>query len=75
VAKTAQGLKGRILRKKFILPIKSWFFTFFSSLFFILSHGSHRYNLNVKFLIFFKKFYKVHNVEVLSQDPCQQKEF
>jgi hypothetical protein len=25
--------------------------------------------LNVKFLILFKKFYKVHSVEVLSQDP------
>jgi hypothetical protein len=29
----------------------------------------------MKFLIFFKKFYKVHSVEVLSQDPHQQKEF
>jgi hypothetical protein len=29
----------------------------------------------VKILIFFKKFYKVHSVEVLSQDPCQQNEF
>jgi hypothetical protein len=33
VVKTAQGLKGRVLRKKFILPIESWFFTFFT-------HGS-----------------------------------
>ena len=23
----------------------------------------------------FKKYYKVHNIEVLNQDPCQQKEF
>jgi hypothetical protein len=25
----AQGLKDRVLRKKFVLPIESWFFTFF----------------------------------------------
>jgi hypothetical protein len=31
------------------------------------------YDLNVKFLIFFKNFYKVHSVEVWSQDPHQQK--
>jgi hypothetical protein len=29
VAKIAQVLKGRVLRKKFVLPMKSWFFTFF----------------------------------------------
>jgi hypothetical protein len=29
----------------------------------------------MKFLIFSKKLYKVHSVEVLSQDPCQQEEF
>jgi hypothetical protein len=29
----------------------------------------------VKFLIFSKKFYKVHNVEVLSQDPINKKNF
>jgi hypothetical protein len=59
VAKTAQGLKGRVLRKKFVLPIKSWFFTFFN---FSFVHGStschlqrNRYDLNLKFLIFFKK--------------------
>jgi hypothetical protein len=33
------------------------------------------YDLNVKILIFLKKYYKVHSVEDLSQDPCQQKEF
>jgi hypothetical protein len=33
VAKSAQGLKGRVLRKKFVLPIESWFFTFFHFLF------------------------------------------
>jgi hypothetical protein len=33
------------------------------------------YNLNMKFfIIFFKKFYKVHSLEVLSQDSHQQKE-
>jgi hypothetical protein len=29
----------------------------------------------VKFFIFLKKFYAVLNVEVLSQDPREQKEF
>jgi hypothetical protein len=29
VAKSAQGLKGMVLREKFVLPIESWFFTFF----------------------------------------------
>jgi hypothetical protein len=53
-------------------------FHFFSLFFF--AHDSSwrhlhcdRYNLNVKFLIFFKNFYKVHSVEVWSEDPCQQK--
>jgi hypothetical protein len=80
VAETAQGLKGKVLKKKFFLPIESWFFTFFHSFFF--THGSarchlkcDRYNENVKFLIFFKKFYKVHNVEVLSQDPINKMNF
>jgi hypothetical protein len=27
------------------------------------------------YMIFLKKFYKFHNVGVLSQDPCQLKEF
>jgi hypothetical protein len=27
-AQNAQGLKGRMLRKKFFLPLESWFFTF-----------------------------------------------
>jgi hypothetical protein len=71
VAETAQGLKDKVLRIKFVLPIEPWFFTFFSL--FFLPHGSawchlqcDRYDLNVKFLIFFKKVYKVHSVEVLS---------
>jgi hypothetical protein len=53
-------------------------FHFFSLLFF--AHGSaschlqcDRYDLNVKFLIFFKNFYKVHSVEVWNQDSHQQK--
>jgi hypothetical protein len=73
----AQGLKGRVLRKKFVLPIKSWFFTFF--IFYFFAHGfaschlqCNCYDPNVKFLIFFKKFYKVHSDEVLNQDPCEK---
>jgi hypothetical protein len=38
VAKTAQGLKDRVLKKKFVLSIESWDFTIFSILFF--AHGS-----------------------------------
>jgi hypothetical protein len=29
VAKTTQGLKGKMLKKKFVLSIESWFFHFF----------------------------------------------
>jgi hypothetical protein len=29
VAEIAQGLKGMVLKKKFVLPTKSWFFNFF----------------------------------------------
>jgi hypothetical protein len=51
----------------------SLFFTFF---FVHCSAWCHlqcdRYDLNVKFFIFFKKFYKVHSVEVWSQDSRQQ---
>jgi hypothetical protein len=49
VAKTAQGLKGKVLRKKFILPIESWFFTFFhfSFLFMVL----HDVTFNVTIMI------------------------
>jgi hypothetical protein len=36
VAESALGLKGRFLEKKFVLPIKSWFFTFFHFLFFFM---------------------------------------
>jgi hypothetical protein len=31
--------------------------------------------MNVKFLIFFKKFYKIQSIEVLNQDPRKQNEF
>jgi hypothetical protein len=29
MAKIAQGFKGMVLRKKFVLPIESWFSNFF----------------------------------------------
>ena len=71
--------QGMVLLKKFFLPIESWFFTFFT---FFFAHPSawcylqcDCYNVNVKFLIFFKKFYKVHRVGVLNQDPRQQETF
>jgi hypothetical protein len=36
VAEAAQGPKGRVLRKKFVLSIKSWFFTSFFTFTFLL---------------------------------------
>jgi hypothetical protein len=36
VAETAHGLKGRVLKKEFVLPIKSSFFTFFHFLFLLM---------------------------------------
>jgi hypothetical protein len=36
VTKIAQRLKGKVLINKFVLPIKSWFFTLFH---FFFAHG------------------------------------
>jgi hypothetical protein len=71
VAETAQGLKGK---KEFFFVHRILVFHFFSLFFtFFFVHGSvwchlhcDHYDLNVRFLKFSKKFYKVHNVEVLS---------
>jgi hypothetical protein len=78
VAKTAQGLKGKVLKKKFVLPIESCVFTFFPILLF--AHGStwchlqyDCYNFNMKFIIFYKKIYKFQNVGILIQDPSHKK--
>jgi hypothetical protein len=43
VAQTAQGLKDRVLRKKFVLPIASWFFHFFH--FFLLLMSPSKWSL------------------------------
>jgi hypothetical protein len=68
--------EGQGSQKIVCIAHKILVFHFFSL--FFLAHGStwchlqcDCYNLNVKFLIFFKNFYKVHSVEVWSQDPCQ----
>jgi hypothetical protein len=50
-------------------------FFFFLTFFFFFHVTFDPYNMNVKFLIFFKFFNKVHSVEVWNQDPCQQKYF
>jgi hypothetical protein len=70
--------KGQGSQKIVCFAHKILVFHFFSLFFF--AHDSawrhlqcDHYDLNVKILIFFKKFYKVHSVEVWSQDPCQQK--
>ena len=72
VAKIAQGLKGKVLRKYFVLLIKSLFFTFIHP---FLGHDStwchlqcDCYDLNVKFLIFSKEFDEVQSIEVWSQE-------
>jgi hypothetical protein len=36
VAKTAQGLKDMVLRKKFVLRLESWVFTSFHFLFLLM---------------------------------------
>jgi hypothetical protein len=69
----AQGLKGKVLRKKLFLPIKFWFFTFFH--FFFCScfcmMSPLMWPLQSKCKVFY--FFKVHSVEVLSQNPRQEK--
>jgi hypothetical protein len=77
MAETTQGLKDKVMRKKFVLSIESWF-SLFSNLFLACNYAwrhlqCDHYDLIVKYLIFFKKFFKVHNVDDLSQDPHQQK--
>ena len=77
MAEIAQGLKGSVLRKNFVLPMKSWFFKFFT---FFLGHGSTQchlqcdsYDSNVLSFYFFQEIYKFHSIEVWSLDPHQQK--
>jgi hypothetical protein len=53
----------------YLFSLVFWLMVLYGTIFNVTS------KLNVKFSIFFKKFYKVMNVEVLSQDPCQQKEY
>jgi hypothetical protein len=43
VAKTAQGLKGKVPKNKFVLPIKSWIFIFFD----VEAFGSSQKKLQV----------------------------
>jgi hypothetical protein len=69
--------EGQSAKKIVCFARKIFVFHFFH---FFFAHGSawhhlqcNCYNLNVKFLIFSKKIYKVHSVEVWSQDPRQQK--
>ena len=73
--------KGQGAKKEVFFTHRILDFHFFS-LFFFSPHGSawyhlqcDSYDLNVKFLIFFKKLHKVHSVEVLSHGPRQQKGF
>jgi hypothetical protein len=47
VVEIAQGLKGRVLKKKFVLLIKSWFFTFFHFFFLIMVLHDVIFNVTV----------------------------
>jgi hypothetical protein len=76
---TAQGLKGKVLRKKFVLSIESWIF-FFSLFFF--AHGStwchfqcNHYNLNVKFFIFVQEILQGPQCWSLESRPPSKKKF
>jgi hypothetical protein len=70
VAKVAQGLKDRIPKKKFVLPIQSYIILgiqFFSI--FVFAHGSAechvQYNcsyMSMKILNLVTKFYKFYNI-------------
>jgi hypothetical protein len=81
MAKTVQGLKDRVPKKKCFLPIESWIFnSFFSvSIFAWDSTWCHlQYDcsdLNVKFLIFLKKFYNSKSVGILSPNLVIKKDF
>ena len=83
MAKIAQGLKGRVLRKKFVLPIKSLFFTFFHFfIFYFFANGSvwcdlqcDRYDPNVKFLIFSRNFTRSTMLKFLVKMSINKKNF
>jgi hypothetical protein len=45
VAKIAQRLKGRVLKKKLVLPIESWFFTFFHLFFWLMVFYDVTFNM------------------------------
>jgi hypothetical protein len=76
VAKIAKGLKGMVLRIYFfahkILVFHLFSLFCFANDFALCHLQCNCYDLNVKFLIFLKKFYKVHNVEVLCHDPIKK---
>jgi hypothetical protein len=79
-AKTTQGLKGRVLRKEFVLSIESWFFIFFH--FYFFAHGSawchlqcDSYNLNVKFFIFLRNLTRSIVLKFWIKAPVNKKNF
>ena len=60
MAKSAQGLKGMVSKKKLVLPIESWVSLLFKNFFLLMvQHGSillcDYYDLNANFLIFFSR--------------------
>jgi hypothetical protein len=76
--KLPKGWRAGYLKRSLFCPQKSWIFTFFQKN--KIAHGStwcylqcDCFDLNLKFLIFAKKFYKFHSVRVLRQDPVNKK--
>jgi hypothetical protein len=47
VAQTTHGLKGRVLKKKFVLSIKSWFFNFFHFFFCLIVLHDVTFNVTI----------------------------
>jgi hypothetical protein len=67
VAKTAQVLKGKVPKKKFVLPRESWISLFFKFFFLLMVLYGVIFNLGYEYkgFEFFKEAYKFHDVGIL----------
>jgi hypothetical protein len=80
VAETAQGLKGRVLRKNFILPIESWFLTFFHFYFLLMVLHDVTFNVTATiqievFNIFSRNFTRPTVLKVWIKSLINKKNF
>jgi hypothetical protein len=73
--KNCPRTKGQGAKKEVYFAHRILVFHFFYSWFCMMSPSMWLLQSKREVFIFFKKFYKVHNVELLTQDPHQQKEF